>query len=420
VAPAAGGDRPLELRGSLSTRYRGRWAEGADDHDLYEVLTLDVGDEREDRYTAHVTGRLSGDLDGRGDATDQAVFPSLADTFDGSVHGWLYQAYVDLERPPVGSQWRIGRQIDFLTPEFAHYDGVRISSTETSRRLQGGVYGGLPVRLYEATQAGDVLFGAWGEARPWRDGRVRADWMHVEDDDRFGDHSDDLLGLSVWQRFGERLRGDASYTRLEDRDRDLRLRASWDDAERDLILTASFYRLLDTQRDFADEFDPFFGVLHDYFPFSQLRLAASKGLSKRTRLEGGADLRRVDDSDDEGSFNRDYERGWAALVLLDRLLPGLTLTLTGDVWRSDDEDIGSLGIDATRELSDGLRVSAGTSYALYRYDSFLDRERDDVRVWYAKLRKKVGASWSFDLGYDLERDDGETFHSLLLGATWRF
>jgi hypothetical protein len=411
----------VPIHGSLSSRYRYRTGEDANDQDMYETLVLDVGDARRHPVTAHFIGRLSADLDGQADADSKDVFPSLSDTFDDPLHGWVYEAYVDLERPPALSEVRIGRQIDFLTPEFAHFDGVRLATRATTKgQASGGLYAGVPVRLYEATSADDSMYGAWGEARPWRGGRVRLDWMHVDDDSRLGPHSNDLWAVSAWQRAGERLGFDGSYSRLEQDDRDLRLRGTWDDAEADLTVQATWYQLLETQFDLADEFDPFSSSLKSYFPFAQVRLQASKGLSKRTRVEGGLDLRRVDDSDDEGPFNHDYDRGWASLVLLDALLPGLVISLTGDVWDADDADVTSWGLDLTRKLDRGIEASAGTSYALYDYDLFSDSEHDNVRVWYLRMRKKIESSWTFDLGYDFEDADQGEFHSFLAGATWHF
>lgn len=409
------------IRGSLSSRYRARTGGDARDQDLYETLVLDVGDERLDAYTAHVMGRVSWDIDGQADRDGQFVYPSLADGYDDAFHGLLYEAYVDVERPPLVADARLGRQIDYLTPVFAYFDGARISSRAATRyKLSGGLYGGVPVRLYESSTSGDQLAGAWGEARPWQDARVRLDWMHVEDEDRFAAHQDDLYGVSYWQRFGERLRFDATYTRIEDVDRDLRARASWNDPSRDLTLQASVYRLIDTQTDFANEFDPFTSSLQNYFPYYQYRLQGSKGLGETWRVDGGMDLRRLDDEGDEGAFNHDYDRGWIALALLDAWPPGTVVTVTGDVWSSDGRDVESWGLDLSRKLESGYQLAAGTSYALYRYDLFLDSERDDVRFWYLKLKKELSKAWSFECAYDYEDDSDDDFHVLTLGATWRF
>ncbi len=409
------------IHGSLTSRYRYRTGGGGRDQDLYESLVIDAGDARKNGFTAHVMATLFADLDGRRDRDDQFVFPSLADTFNEPVQPLLYQAYVDIVDPPLVSELRVGRQFDYFTPEFAHFDGLRVASKPSGeKKLVGGAYGGVPVRLYEATSSGDSIYGLWGEAQPWKGGRVRLDWMHVEDDDRFGRNSNDLLGASLWQRLSERVRMDARYTRLEEQDRDLRLRGYWDDSEADFRVQASYYQLLETQQNFANEFDPFFSTLQSYFPFSQYRLQGSKGLSKITRLDAGVDLRQVEDSGDEGPFNRDFDREWVSFVLLDTPWTGLALTLTADFWNGDGRDIETWGVDATREFDGGYRWSLGSSYQLFRYDYFTAAERDNVRVWYLRMRKQFSRSGSVDLRYDYEDFDDDTFHVVLVGATWRF
>jgi hypothetical protein len=371
--------------------------------------------------TAHVMGRVSADIDGQGDRDGQFVYPSLADSYDDPIHGLLYEAYVDVQRPPVVSALRLGRQIDYLTPVFAYFDGARVKTpTWTPLKITGGLYGGVPVRLYESSTSGDEIIGVWGELRPWSGSRMRLDWMHVEDDQRFAARSDDLFGLSAWQRLSEELRVDAGYTRLEETDRDVRARANWNDARHDFTLQLSWYRLLETQSQFALEFDPFTSSLQSYSPFDQYRALASKGLSENWRIDGGFDLRRLDDAKDEGAFNHDYDRGWVAVALLDAWPAGTTVTVTGDWWSSDGRDVESWGLDLSRKLEDGLSVNAGTSYALYRYDIFLDAERDDVRFWYLKLKKQYSKAWAFECAYDYEDDSDDDFHVLTLGATWRF
>lgn len=419
-APEAAGD-PYPIHGSLSSRYRLRSTSGARDQDLYETLVLDVGDARTAPVTAHFMGRMSWDMDGIHDADSKQVFPSLSDTGGDELQGLLYEAYVDVQRPPAVGALRVGRQIDYMTPEFAFFDGVSLASKESAQwKLTGGAYGGVPSRLWDTPNSGDALYGLWGEGRPWKGGRLRLDWMHVDEDARLGPYDDDLYGLSAWQRCGEKLGFDGRYTRLEGDDRDVRLRANWNDAEADWLLQADWFRLLSTQRDFANEFDPFYSSLQDYFPFDQFRAQTSKGLGEHTRVDGGIDLRRVSDSGDEGAYNHDYDRGWLSLVLLDLFADGLSFTLTGDKWNSDDQDIDTWGFDVSRKLESGYEFSLGSSFALYKYDYFLDRERDDVRDYYLRLRKKQSESWTFDARYDYEDDDGDAYHVLMLGATWRF
>lgn len=410
------------LSGTLASRWRMRRSGDARDQDLYGVLAFEVGDSARDRVSGRFLGRLSADIDGRGSAENQQSFSSLQDTHGKAAHFDLYEASVDIKEPFAAPlRARLGRQIDYATPEFAHFDGLRVESEPIGRsKFVAGAYGGVPVRFYEATSIQDQLVGAWTEARPWTGGRVRADWMHVHQDAEPSDYYDDLLGLAVWQRLGESLRVDARYTRLESEDRDVRLGATWQDGHGDLLVQAGYYRLLNPLRDFASEFDPFYATLQQFEPYDQYRLLVSKTLGRHLRLDLGGDLRRLDDADDEGRLNHDYERGYATLVVSDLPAHGLDLSLTGDSWNSDDQDVRTWGVDLTWKPNTSWRLSAGSAYALYKFDVVLNEERDDVRTWYARARKVLNSSFTIDLEYDYENADSNDYQEILAGATWHF
>ena len=419
VATTEGG---LALSGSLMSRWRMRKSGSATDQDVYAVLAFDVGDSNSDPISGHFLGRLSADIDGQGDTQTQQVFGSLQDTYGDAAHLDLYEVSVAILQPfdaPV--RVRVGRQFDYATPEFAHYDGLRVESEPMGDvKIVAGAFGGVPVRLYDATSIGDRIVGAWTEARPWTGGRVRADWMHLHQDSAPSDYYNDLLGLSIWQRMGAHVLLDAGYTRLEEEDRDVRLRATYDDGEGDLMVQAGYYRLLNPQADFAYEFDPFYATLQEYQPFDQFRLLVSKSLGDDLRLDVGGDLRDLENEDDENFLNHGYERGYATFVISDILARGLDLSLTGDAWSSDDRDIRTWGLDVTWTPDSTWRASVGSSYALYKYDVAQDIERDDVRVWYARARRKLDTAWTIDLAYEYEDDDFDDFHQITAGATWHF
>jgi len=420
--PVAHEDEALAIHGYLLGRWRLRRSGDAHDQDAYGVLAVDVGDAESDRLTAHFLARLSVDLDGQGDAESQQVFGSLQDTYGDSAHLDLYEASLGFDRPfdaPV--RVRAGRQIDYATPEFAHFDGLRVESHPLGdAKIVAGAYGGVPVRLYDATSIGDQIAGAWTEAQPWKGGRVRADWMYVHQEAETSDFNDDLVALSLWQRVGTQLLLDAGYARLEEEDRDVRLRATWNEGDGDLLVQASWYRLLNPQADFAYEFDPFYATLQQYEPFDEYRLLVSKALSDDLRLDLGGNLRQLDESEDESRLNHGYERAFATLILTDIGARGLDFSLTGDTWDSDEQDIRTWGADLTWSPNTTWRASAGSSYALYKFDVAQGLERDDVRVWYMRVRRKVGTAWTFQIAYDYEDDDFDDYHQIRAEATWRF
>lgn len=411
------------LHGFLSQRYRARWTSKDEDHDTWSVLSLDWKQRKRSPgswISAHVLARAAADLDGR-DSGAGFAFDSLSDTYGHAVHASLYDAYVDVAPEDAALSVRVGRQFDWLTPEFVRFDGAafRVAPSGESS-TGGGAYGGKPVHLDDPSREGDSVFGIYAESRPWKNGRVRADWMHLDDEQLLGPRRDDLVALSAWQTWSERWSTDASYSRLEGRDRDVRLHANCADAEGHTGLRLSYYELFHGQNEQVLELDPFTSVLQELFPYRQAAASLTRRLSDHWDYELGVEARRVRDSGDVSEFNRDWERGYATIVWRDALAPGLALSLTGDQWDGDQRDVGSVGADATYERTRDWRASIGTSYALYKYDLFSQSERDDVRTWYARMRWKSSDALSFDFVYDYEDDDSDEFHTVRVGALWRF
>jgi hypothetical protein len=414
-APASAAEYAgVPIHGSLDLRYRGRKAGDASDHDASATLALDIGDPERHAFTGHFLGRAWGDLGG-----DDALFSGLDDTFDDSLSGILYYGYVDAHGLDSLEALRLGRQQLWETPAFLVFDGGLVEAGDRSR-LSVGVYGGLRTQYYDTSAPNDVVAGAYGEGRPWDGGRVRLDYMYLEDEERLGSDQNDLLGLKLWQLVGEELTLEGGYTALEGEDRDLRLRALYVDPEADLTLQAHFYKLLETQREQALELDPYFSALMEYFPFEQLGLSATKGFDDVLNLSLGIDLRELDEADQVGEFNHEFERYYLSGTLLDLFVDGLDLTLTGDVWDDEAQDVQTWAVDLSKQLDERFHGSLGSYYSLYKYDLFAESERDDIRTYYARLRYDPTQSLSFDVEVDYEDDDFEEYYTLRVGATWLF
>ena len=407
------------VHGSLSSAYRARWNGDEDDHDLFEVLSLDLGDRTRHEWTGHVMARANADLDG-GEGEPSAFF-DLDDTYDGDVTLRLYDAWA--ERRDLGplARLRLGRQTIWDTPRFAWFDGASAETEPFGRRaLSFGLYGGVPVHVFESSPEGDLLAGAFAQARPWRGGRVRLDWMHADDETSLGDESNDLARATVWQSFGRRLRAEAWYTGLEQDGRDYAARVFWSKPEDDVSIRIAWFELLSTQTHYATEFDPFFTTLFEQYPYRQAQLLASKGFGDHVDVQTGIDVRRVDDDEDVGPFNRDFERAYATVGLTDSLPAGLDLALTGESWDGGGNDVRTWGLDLSRRFGKGSLASLGSYYSLYKTDAFSFEEREHVRTWYARVRWRRSKSTTWDLRYELEDLDDETFHTVRAGLTWRF
>jgi len=424
AAPATEGEEaegPGEIAfdGTLTTRYIGRTSGGYHDNDLYTMLGATVGDPEEDPYSGYVLGRLSQDLDGDQGEEDSPFF-SLEDTYDHSLNGRLYEAYVDFHDAGL-DLLRAGRQALYETPAYVRFDGAALETAQAGDDDHAfGAYGGRTVHEYQSSPEGDAVYGGYASNSLWKGGRTRLDYMHLEDEQQLGNEQNELWAAQVQQAFGREVHLKSGYSWLEGAPREFDARATWVPDETGWLVQGSYYELLQTEGSLAEELDPFFDTLQEFFPFSLSRVLLSKTFEEGYVLEGGADVRRVDDSEDEGEFNRDYERYHLTGTVEDFAVEALALSLTGDYWTSDGSDTNSWGVDLTREMSDELRASIGSFYQLYKNDFLLDEEREDVRTVYVSVRYRPEKHLTWGLGLEHEDSDIGDFNTLTARSTWHF
>lgn len=409
-------DSGSPVHGRVFLRYRGRGRTDEYDQDIYVTLNLDVGDPEQDPWTGHLHAYAALDID---DLDDPGFF-NVSDTYDGEDVR-LYQAYADANQIDGIERLRLGRQQIFETPVLVWFDGALLE-TEASGddEVSIGLYGGVPVHIFESSPSGDAVAGGFLEARPWKGGRMRMDYVYFEDESPLGNAQNDLLNLAWWQSLDESLDVDASYSLLDGKERDYRVAATLHDARTGLSLRVTHYELLETQEFLVLEFDPLFDSLQALFPYEQSGLVASAPVSEDVLLEGGFDVRRVTAADDVGEFNRDFERYYLSVTFSDFPAKGVDFTATGESWNNGGSDIRTWGADLSAELSSDLDASLGTYYSLYKYDYFFEQERDDVRTYYARLRHELGKNLSLNVAFEYEDNDFDDFRGVRLGLSWRF
>jgi len=418
-APAPAADDELEIHGSLITRARRRTGNGDRDFDLHTLLSASVGNSEKDAFSGALIGRMSRDLDGDQGADNS--FYSLNDTYSSGWHGRLYEAYVDANQIEGLDVLRVGRQSLYDTPEFLRFDGALAVTEETDAGLQGGAYFGQTYHSYESSGDGDNVGGGFVQLRPWEGGRVRLDYMRLEDELVAGEELDHLLALRVWQLVAQNLRLRAGYSRLEGASRDAELAATWTDPDSELTVLASYKEQLSRQNQLTTEFDNFTNALLSYAPFSHSRLLISKGLGEHWLVEGGAEVRKLEDSADEGAFNHDFARYHLTGVARGVVADDIDVSLTSERWDADQGDsYDTWGADVTQQTSEDLRTSVGVSYARWKNDFLLGEERENARTWYARLRYAADEQITWSLGYDYEDNEISDFHTLTARMAWRF
>ncbi len=409
------------VHGSFSLQYRFRKSHDESDHDLHSVLALDVGEETQNPVRFHFLGRVTADLDGISEDDESSAFDGLVDVFDQSVVGLIYECSLDFDGPAPIEVIRLGRQSLIDTPVVAGLDGALVES-EPFGKLEAtlGAYGGLPTHLYESSYEGDLLAGAYAQARPWRSARLRVDWMHVDDEREGLGFDDDLFGIGFWQGIGGSMQVDVRATFLEEASRDLRLLATCQHAPTELRVQASYYELFHTQRQASIEIDPFYSSALDYFPYRQAGLSVARSFGECFDVAAGTDVRRLRESGDTGPFNREFERYYLAPTFHDFLVDGTDLTITGDLWDADDDATAAVGVELLRTFKESLDARIGSSYALFKQDFYDVSERFDVRTYYLSIDCRASKRLRLAGRYELELDDFDTYHNLRIGATWTF
>ena len=389
-APAAATPARLAIpvHGFVKTSFRGRYAPDQSDNDLHVSLALDVGEAERNRVTAHVQGDVSLDLDGDASTVGFNPFDSVRDSKGENGVALLYAAYLDVHRTGPLDILRLGRQSIQETPEVAFFDGLRLESEDLGRfQVRLGAYGGVAVRLFEAQTTDGLLGGTYVKSRLWKGARARLDWLHLQDG-REGGRESDLLGADAWQSLAGCVDLHGHATTLDGQARDVRGRATLTPPGWDLMVQATYYQLLEIQRDAVLEADSFVPLLGIQVPYAEGRLLVSKDFGEEAVIDLGVDVRRLTEQEQTQPFNHEFERYYGSITVFDVAVKGSSLSLTGEYWQSDLSDTTSGGLDATCPVGKSGKVSVGTAHYIYKYDPVTGSERDDIQTYYIKARYK--------------------------------
>jgi len=412
------------VHGTITNRYRLRSTIEGTDQDMFQTADLRFGDESKDRVSGALFVRSFEDLDRAHENQHGFVFRSIDDTFGRSVNALLYTAYVNV-RPTSGplETARVGRQYVYAADTF-HVDGASATTRPLVDKINLTVtgYGGVPVHFYEAQSSGDWLAGVRVAADPWKGGRTALDYTH--DQDRFAlfssEEKNDLAAFSAWQKVGEHVDVFGQFEWL-DGPRDATLRATAAFPDEDLLVQARVYRLLEKQKQFATEFDPFSRVLQDLARYEQAELSASKGLGGGFDVEAGVQERRLLPGEDETPFNRDSRRTYVTPSVSDLFAEGNTVSLTAEqLTGGSGERVRTWAADVTQKIGKKTKISVGSDYTLYGYGPLASDEREHVRTAYVRAKFAITKALSADVRYSWERNDVETFHVLTLALVLDF
>jgi hypothetical protein len=421
----------VDLRGSIATKYvvRSAHVSGDDysDNDIFEYLRFDATVPKDRKYELHFFGTARQDIDGNSNRHDFFPLEDIGDARDESFTGILYDAHVAINRPvSYISQVRIGRQAG-TRDEPVFFDGVAVDAA-VLKGVSLTAYGGAAVHFEELEYSwgDDSIGGAGVDISPTFNSVLSMDYLYIHDKrDFFGFESqeDNLISLKIWQRFARFLSSMARLRYLNDNARDLRVRAAGVFPDSGFEISTGYFRQFGEEAEHSNEESVYYDIVGTTSEFQSFDIKLRKFLGEHYAVDLGYYDRRLIDGGDESSFNRDYSRIYASFDVADLLMRSLTLSLTGEYWKTGDSTYRSGGLDATYVLKRRGRkgkLSAGTYYSLYKYDYYGERgERDDVRTYYARAVLPIAGHFSTDGKYEYE-DGGDDFHSFTLGVRYDF
>lgn len=430
------------VTGTLLNRYRLRHGVGETDQDISEFITVDIGEKARQMATAHIDARISEDLDRHHTGGRSDVFTDLLDTYNRPVDARLYSMYVDFNKICGVDFLRVGRQFDYDTPEILQYDGARLDTKPICglKDLAFSFYAGIPVHQFDKNNTGDWLAGMAAEVKPWERGKIRFDFIHLNDNftdavipskdpllkslsANGGTRVNDITSVSLWQDFKDpNVHVNGHFSLIDGNARDLQVRTVYNNTDNRWQVSGSYSIWFKPETQLVTEFDPYYETLKGQEPYQNGSITISKGLLECLWLDAGATSRRLVGDAKAQLFNREFDRFYTTLQTRDFLKKGLKMSVTASRWEGKDHapTTTQYGGDISYEWHKHLETIVGSDYALYKYDFFQNTEHDQDRTYFVRQRWKPTRWANLDARYEYEQSRSQHFHTFTMQFRFDF
>jgi hypothetical protein len=430
-------DLGIEIDGYARQTFKWRASGSERDLDSYTDLVADVVVPGDLTIRGRLNGRLVTDLLENQEADDR--LRDYWDSQDGDFHSRLYEAYVVVEDLMKGraTAWA-GRQ--FIDEgNWFHFDGLRVDVglDEIHRGLEATGLIGVPVTFDEENRSGNWIGGFVLRGKPSRETTLRFEYYHVSEEiEGFNDPvtapyhqpvaipderiEDDLLGLSAWHRFGKAIRLYGRFSLLNGDANELHLRGRWTSEDGVWTGVLEYFQMFERLHSVTNDLSPGTPMLGVYEPYTRIGGRVDCRPDDHWLLQVGYSHRVLEDDDDEGTFNHEYDHTFGSVSALGVIDPRLDLTLTANAYASDLNDQVAAGGHADFRAGDTLTLSGGVDYALFKYDWFQDTEREDVWTYSLGGRWRYSKTLDFRARLTVDDDRFHTFTTFRLSATVRF
>jgi hypothetical protein len=181
-----------------------------------------------------------------------------------------------------------------------------------------------------------------------------------------------------------------------------------------------YFRMYERLHSVTNDLSPATPTLGVYEPYTRFGGRIDCRPSDEWLLQVGYSHRILDDEDDEGTFNHEYDHAYGSVTALGLLDPRLDLTLTANGYESSLNEQIAVGGHADFRISDTVTLAGGIDHALYKYDWFQDTEREDVWTYSLSGLWRYSERLEFRARLTVDEDRFHEFTTFRVSATVRF
>lgn len=408
----------FKLTGSFSTKYTAKVDRDESDHDLLNVLSLEMEHLIPETLHFNMQGAILSDLGG---GQYQSTLPSkdfrdIYDSYIYSSQGRLYQAYFTLENLwDSRSRIYLGRQEIYL--DRAYYLDGAVARLKLFDFLEISGFGGLSVYDFKGSKGEDWLAGGGISVSPFEGGRLSFHYIHLSENSKDEGLHDDIYLIEARQKLLEYINFIGYFTIISEKAGDLDLKIDFYYPTVDLQIRARGHILINQVNRVTTNVDTFTTFMVVEQPYQLLNFNISKCFGENWNMEVGYTGRRLDHSRDRGAFNREYNQIYVTASTRNLEWEGFSLSFSGELWLAEDGDY-FYGVDFEAGYCAGekWKASAGVDYSLYKYDYYTQKEKTDVYTLFASMHYRVSYYLEIKGKYECELYESDNVHIISLEA----
>jgi len=394
---------------TLTSRYRLRVNDSADDQDFYQYLRFHTDEVKVGEGTVRFAAfsRFADDIDGSNSKEwDDSYYYSQRDILDTELgySDWaprLYYGYATLDGVIKNTEINLGR-FYLLHQNTFQLDGAD-ATVKVNDKVDVYAFGGKPVSYYYDID-GDRVYGGGITVNPTDTLKIGGEYTYLD----VTDIEDDYTKVRIDKIFSSGAVA-ISYDALNSAET-LNLDGSYEIVATGTIITAEFETLMD-EMDYDNTYvvNPLTYALLPEKKYNKYNLSVYQAIGSHFAAGLGYLQKSVDG---DGDFdNRDYSRIKGNIDIFG--IPGENtyISIGAEYWNidetedTDDNSRLQYFIQISQKVSETVDAWLGSEFSRYEYDYDTDTRKDSVRSYYIGAQYQPSDLMSFLADFSIEDTD---------------